>query len=419
MPRRFLFAIRTYAPDKVGGGARSVQNLAEGLKGRGHDVHVVRLVPKGGEAKWQAEAEAAGLIGPDKPTLHFLPLRNIFWPYDLKPHGALAKALWHLRDLSNVAARRDFRALVEQVKPDVVNTSIIDGFSTAIFAAAKAGGAKLVHTMRDYYLVCQRSGMFRNGQNCETLCAPCKLSASVRRGHTRNVDLFLANSAYVADTNERFGAFPDGVPTLVQWNINERAPADGPKTLPADKVIFGFIGRIAPAKGLEKLLAAAERLREGAGRDWELIVAGTGEAAFEAELRARYAANPRIRFLGWSKPADFYDVVDVLCCPSTYNEPLPRVIYEGYGFALPTISADTGGIPEIVEDARSGYLYQADDVATLAERMERFRTMDADAYRGMSARALALADQFAPDTVLATYERRIEAVLAGDMGALV
>jgi len=413
-PRRFLFAIRPYAPDQSGGAALSTQVLAEALKGRGHDVHVVRLVAKGGEVAALAAAEAAGVIAPGKPALHVQPIHNIYGPYDdTVHHGALQKMAWHAIDLHNVAAAREFRALVHAVKPDVVNTSVVDGFSTSIFAAAKSEGAKLVHTMRDYYLICARSGMFRGGKRCESLCADCKVHAAVRRRHARHVDLFLANSRFVADEHARYGAFPDGKPVLVQWNINNQPLAEAPRMLGEERMVFGFIGRIAPTKGLEVLLDAAMQQKDAPGRPWELHIAGDGDPTYMAELRARHGEDPRIRFLGWSKAAPFYRSIDVLICPSTYNEPLPRVIYEGYGFALPAIAAATGGIPEVVHDGTTGLLYQAEDVATLAAHIARFRAMPAGDYAAFSAAALEAARPFTQDAVIATYEQRVEALLAG------
>lgn len=407
--RRFLFVIRTYAPGKVGGGAKSVQTLAEGLQQRGHDVHVARLTPVGREAEFAQAAQAAGMIGPGKPTLHFLPIRNIYWPYDLAPHGALAKAVWHLVDLYNFRARSDFGRLVAEIRPDVVNTSIIDGFSPSIFASAKRSGARLVHTMRDYYLVCKRSGMFKDGKNCEGLCSSCKGVAALNRVSMRHVDLFLSNSAYVAKVHRDNGAFRPGQDCFVQWNVNDQPRAARGRSA-GEKLIFGYIGRVAPSKGLDRLLEAAARV--ASGRPWELRVAGSGDEAYTRMLHEKYGDAPNVRFIGWSAPQDFYDGIDVLICPSTYNEPLPRVIYEGYAYGLPVIASDIGGNPEVVEEGETGFLYPPENTAALAARMEAFLAMSLEDYAAFSRAALAFSEQFTPTAVLDTYERRIEELMA-------
>jgi glycosyltransferase involved in cell wall biosynthesis len=407
--RRFLFAIRTYSPGEVGGGARSVQALAEGLASRGHDVHVVRLAPRGREAEFAREAREAGVTGPGKPTLHVLPMRNIYWPYDLAPRSAIRKAIWHLIDLYNPLARRDFRRLVEQVRPEVVNTSIIDGFSPSILRGAKARGARLVHTMRDYYLICKRSGMFRNDKNCEKLCASCRVAAALNRMSTGEVDLFLSNSAYVARIHRENGAFRPGQPCLVQWNANDQPVATAPKR-PGERFIFGYIGRLAPSKGIDRMLAAAARIPEGAP-PWELRIAGSGDAAYTKSLIDQYGALPNVRFMGWSAPEDLYGAVDVLICPSVYNEPLPRVIYEGYAYGLPVIASDIGGNPEVVPEGETGFLYPPEDAAALTARMGDFLTMEPARYTAMSLAALAFAGQFTARAVLDGYEHRIEDML--------
>ena len=393
------------------GNAHFLRGVLTELQARGHDVHVLRLAPQDGEAAYAKVAEEAGLMAPGKPKLHILPVRNVYWPYDGKPHGRLAKSAWHLIDMHNPAARADFARFLEELKPDLVNTSVIDGFSTSIFGAVREAGIPLIHTLRDYYLICTRSGMFRDGKNCETLCASCKLTATVRARNSRNVDLFISISNFVVDVHARNGAFPEGTEPFIQWNINEMAQVSAPRRL-GDKVVFGFIGRIVPAKGLEKLLEAAELQTAPQGaRDWEVVIAGSGDPAFDAVLRERYAANPRIRFLGWCRPEELYGIADVLVCPSTYKEPLSRVVFEGYGFALPAIAARTGGIPELIDTDSTGFLYDPEDAGALSDLMLRYRTMDDETYARMSAAALRKSDLFTPEAVLDAYEARVEVLL--------
>lgn len=401
--KRILFIIRSYPPDGIGGAMRSTQALAEGLTARGHDVHVLRLAPKDSIAELKTLAQDAGITGPGKPALHILPIRNIYWPYGKGTHSKLAKAIWHALDLHNPFAARDLRKFLADLRPDVVNTSVIDGFSPSILREIRRSGARLIHTMRDYYLICARSGMFRDGHSCETLCGSCKLVRNVNRAHTRHVDLFLSNSAYVASQHRQNGAFEADKPCAVQWNINDLPMATGPHLPAPDKIVFGFIGRLAPTKGVEKLIEAA-RLMKARGRDWELRIAGGGSDAYVAALKAQAGDLPNVRFLGWSDPTDFNRQVDVVICPSVYHEPLPRVIYEAYGFARPVIASDVGGNPEVVDEGRTGFLYPAQDPQTLATKMQRFRDMQDDEFMAFSTAARTFGQQFTADAVFDSFE---------------
>lgn len=401
--KRILFVIRSYPPDGIGGAMRSTQALAEGLVARGHDVHILRLAPKEAIGELQAKALAAGVTGEGKPKLHILPIRNLYWPYGKARHSNLAKAMWHALDLHNPFAARDVRQFLADLRPDVVNTSVIDGFSPSILREIRRSGARLIHTMRDYYLICARSGMFRDGHSCKTLCGSCKLVRNVNRLHTGHVDLFLSNSAYVARQHREQGVFPAQTPCAVQWNINDLPLATETHLPASDKIVFGFIGRLAPTKGVEKLIEAARLLGAG-GREWELRIAGGGEDAYVEGLKVQARDMRNVRFLGWSDPTAFNRQVDVVICPSVYPEPLPRVIYEAYGFARPVIASDVGGNPEVVDAGRTGFLYPAQDPRALAERMQAFREMPEDAFRALSSGAREFGQQFTAEAVFDAFE---------------
>jgi glycosyltransferase involved in cell wall biosynthesis len=315
---------------------------------------------------------------------------------------------WHAVDIHNPLARRRLRRLVEELRPDVVNTSVVSGFSTAIFRACKASGATLVHTMRDYYLICQNSGMSRNGRDCTTFCARCRVVARLRRRDARNVDLFLANSEMVAALHARGGVFPDDRPVRVQWNINTLPIRPEPRRR-RTPLRLGYIGVLAQHKGLDVLAAAHRALADRHDR-YTLALAGEGQNDYVARLRATLR-GPNVTFLGWRDPLAFYRDVDVLVCPSTFPEPLPRVVYEAYSQGLPVIAAASGGIPEVVDDGVQGLLYPPQEVGELATRIRQVLDMPEARYRELSAGALEAAQRFSPDAVLDAFEANIANVL--------
>src|SRR5829696_8918952 len=114
-------------------------------------------------------------------------------------------------------------------------------------------------------------------------------------------------------------------------------------------------------KGAHLLLDALERLPpEG----WTLDVAGTGDDAYIAALTARAPAN--VRFLGWTAAADFFARIDALVVPSLWPDPQPRVVFEAYMHGVPVIGARAGGIPEQIDENRTGWLFEAGSAADLA-----------------------------------------------------
>jgi starch synthase len=163
-----------------------------------------------------------------------------------------------------------------------------------------------------------------------------------------------------------------------------------------------FVGRITRQKGLSHLLRAARDL------PGQLVLCAgapdTDEIA--AETRALVdeltAARPGVVWLREMLPRP--DVVQLLShatvfvCPSVY-EPLGIVNLEAMACGTAVVASDVGGIPEVVDDGRTGLLahYDADDPAAFERDLAaRLTELLADPARaagmGRAGRARAVAE---------------------------
>jgi glycosyltransferase involved in cell wall biosynthesis len=249
--------------------------------------------------------------------------------------------------------------------------------------------------------------MFKNGHSCKTICSSCKPFFSIRKQAAKQVDLFLANSAFVKDHHKKFGFLPENVPCEVQFNANTDDYIAKPKKFPNKRnFVVGFIGRVTQTKGIEVLLDAFSTLEE---KNIELKIAGKGSPQYIEALQAR-VGDDRISYLGFTEPDEFYKSIDLLVCPSTYDEPLPRVVYEAYREAVPVIAAKTGGTPEIVDHGKTGFLYEAADVKTLSKLIANL-CMDKEQYEMMSIAANNKAQEFKASTIADSFARKLEGVL--------
>lgn len=391
-----LYVVQNYYPEDTGGAGRSVQMLAEAMARHGHKVSVARM----SDQKKQSVYTHNGV------KIYALPMRNIYYfhPHAKKKKPAWMRMVWHAIDMFNPLALWDLNRLLNEVQPDIVNTNTVSGFSTSIFYLIKWKGIKLVHTMRDYYLMCAQSGMYKNAKNCEEICTSCRPFAAVRRKACENVDIFLANSQFVLDRHEAHEMLPAKAKKYVQYNMNAANEMSSPRTRnPEMPVRFGFIGNINPTKGTDVLVKASTMLKpEG----WTLKIAGTGGDEFMAHLKNQAPKN--ITFTGWVSSSDFYQDVDVLICSSTYHDPLPRVIYEAYKSGLPVIASDRGGNPEIIDHGTTGFTYLADDEKALATYLNEFLNMTPKRYALMSASALKKAEDFEPNHILFAYLKKLD-----------
>ena len=142
---------------------------------------------------------------------------------------------------------------------------------------------------------------------------------------------------------------------------------------------MGFLGAFSERKGLRALFQIADAFSAKSGASWELHIAGgagdkTGERLLE-ELRSAYATRPwwpRVQWLGWVKsPQDFLQTLDLLVVPSSDFDPFPTVLLEAGQSGIPALASRVGGVPEIVADGQTGWLFETDKLETAAQILSR------------------------------------------------
>lgn len=138
--------------------------------------------------------------------------------------------------------------------------------------------------------------------------------------------------------------------------------------IPSESPVLIFVGHILKTKGVFELLKAFLIARQMHG-DLHLIVVGDGEDFFALKQKAEAAQLSKwIHFLGARSHDEipgWLSVADILVLPS-WNEGLPNVVVEAMACKRPVIATRVGGIPEAVDDGKSGILIEKGDVEALA-----------------------------------------------------
>lgn len=173
------------------------------------------------------------------------------------------------------------------------------------------------------------------------------------------------------------------------------------RSLSADNLHLGFIGNIAPHKGVLTLLDAFR----GAPSGWRLSIAGDGVLS---ELVEKAQSDPRIAYLGYLKGARkdaFYDALDLLVIPSEWEEAATLVAVEAAVRGLPAVVSDRGGLPETPE-AR---IFPARDAEALLRAVNWFLA-PSKRLEDASVRLLAHQDRFLWSNHVESVERVLEGV---------
>lgn len=155
----------------------------------------------------------------------------------------------------------------------------------------------------------------------------------------------------------------------------DRASIRNALGLPVDAAVAGVIARLTEQKGHRFLFDALART-PGLS-EVHLLVVGGGE--LESTLRHQVQTlglEPRVHFVGPRRDlGNLLAAIDVFVMPSLW-EGLPLSLVLAMGAARPSVATRVAGIPEIVEDGRTGMLVPPADVAALGSALA---TLVADA----------------------------------------
>jgi glycosyltransferase involved in cell wall biosynthesis len=166
-------------------------------------------------------------------------------------------------------------------------------------------------------------------------------------------------------------------------------------------------GRLVPEKGAHLLIKAVSILATK-GTSVRLAIAGAGpELAMLKHLASELKVFDLIDFLGWlprAALANAFAKATVVIVPSIEQEPFGLIAAEAAMAGRPVIAARVGALPEIVEDQRTGILFEPDNSLDLANAIQRvLGSPGLAAQLGATARSRAQ-DRYMLSSMVDRYE---------------
>ena len=166
-----------------------------------------------------------------------------------------------------------------------------------------------------------------------------------------------------------------------------------------------YFGRLSFEKGLITLVRAASL--SGVA----VKIVGDGPQAEELKALAS-DLNAPVEFTGRLEGDELIDAVlksRACVLPSEWYENAPKSVLEAFGLGRIVIGADIGGIPELVEDGVTGFLYKSGDAQQLSQVMLDVKLLSANQLEGMGRACLnRIAEGFSE----ADYLDRVESMYA-------
>jgi PEP-CTERM/exosortase A-associated glycosyltransferase len=186
-----------------------------------------------------------------------------------------------------------------------------------------------------------------------------------------------------------------------------------------DRPVFGFFGSLYEYEGISWLIRAAAELRLR-GHKFSTLIIGRGEDQPEIQSAIRdtgaFEHTRMIDFVPHEQIAKYYSVIDIAVYPRKRlrltDLVTPLKPLEAMAFGKPVLASSVGGIRELVDDERTGLLFEPGNVSDFCRQAERMIT-SSTLCQSLSARGRAFVEKERDWTILAKRYREIyEFVLA-------
>lgn len=361
----------TFTPH-VGGVARSVSGLADGLRRRGHRVLVV--APKFPEAP----AKEMDVIR--------VPAVQRFGGSDFSMPLPLGRRLSDDLDAFG---------------PDIVHSHHPFLLGDTALRAAAARDVPTVFTyhtryeLYDHYVAPDSDRLRR-------------LVLSLSLGYCDLCSAVIAPSQSIADHLRKHGVeapihvIPSGI-DVARFAAGDRARARRALGLSEEAFVVGHVGRLAPEKNLDYLARAlAGFLKAETGA----VALVTGDGASRSGMASTFEAaglSGRIRFTGvlvGEALIDAYAAMDVFAF-SSHSETQGLVLAEAMAAEVPVVALDAPGVREVVRDGVNGRLLTADASSeAFASALGELARRDPPALARMRGEARRTAETFSSDRSL-------------------
>ena len=357
---KILLANKFFYPR--GGDCVYTINLEQLLKQHGHEVAVFAMqYPENIPSKW-----------------------NKYFPSEVKFSAGFGIVEAIRRPMGTKEVKRKFNALLNNFQPDVVHLNNIHSQLSPIIAKiAYERGIKTVWSIHDYKLLCPRYDCMRGGEQICELCFSDKkqvvknrcmknsLFASLiaylealkwkKETLEKYTDAFICPSQFIASKMLQGGFNKNKISVLCNFNDVEKTKREN-----YDKEnYYCYLGRLSHEKGIKTLIDAAEQL------PYPLKIVGDGPLL--EELRPSIK-NENIVFLGYKSWDEIKNIVGKArfsVIPSECYENNPLSVIEAQCLGTPVLGANIGGIPELIDEGKTGMLFESRNVSDLKDKIQQ------------------------------------------------
>lgn len=295
------------------------------------------------------------------------------------------KIIYSFKIIYSLEAKNKIQRLINDEGPDIAHIhNFQHQMSPSILHGIKKYKIPIVNTVHDFKSICPNYKMLRSGHICEDCKGgryyKCFINKCVKNSwgagfvnmveaYTHSllksyelVDKFICPSRFIQNKMIEFG-IPEQkteyVPNCI--NINEYISSC------AHDGYFIYAGRLSHEKGINTLVKAMKHVNRT-----KLIIIGTGPEEKRLKELAENLGLKNIAFCGFKSGRELKKLIRrsmFMVLPSEWYENCPMAILEAMASGKAVIGSRIGGIPELVDDGKTGLTFKPGDFQELAQKI--------------------------------------------------
>lgn len=176
-----------------------------------------------------------------------------------------------------------------------------------------------------------------------------------------------------------------------------------------DNINFIFIGRVMKLKGIDEYLEAAKIITKKYPNT-NFYIAGWNEEEQYIKIVKQYEDEGAVKYIGFQK--DITEWIKKCHCtilPSHGGEGVPNVILESSAMGRICIGSNVAGTKDVIEDGKTGYLFDVKNVESLVLAIEKVLNLTADEKTKMGqAGREKVEKEFNRKIVIGKYVKEVE-----------
>lgn len=175
------------------------------------------------------------------------------------------------------------------------------------------------------------------------------------------------------------------------------------KKIPNDTFIVGSISFMIEQKGLSDLIKAAKEVFK-THPHVKFVLIGDGPIKNNLE-KSIQDLKDKIFLVGHKEnAADYIPLFDCLVLPSLW-EGMPNVVMEAMAQNIPVVATNVGGVPELIEDGKNGFIVKSGDINSLVNGLKKMIRLSPTERQVMGKHGLEhLRTNFTFEKMVSSYE---------------